>query len=274
VEDDPGARFRRRIALFALRHGGRPLPRRTLQPLRDFATSALGIGSAHLDVRESGEAKLVRALAARWRDRAEVTVFDVGAYAGDYAADARAAFGPKARIHCFEPNEQLFPSLARRYRDEPRTPCHFCALSRASGTGQLVLDGEYSPRASLERRSFDAHGIVPMVGRDVEVRTVDEVAAELGLTRIDLLKLDVEGHELAVLEGASTVLGQDAVDAIQFEFGEANLGTRTYLRDFYELLGPGFHIARVGPTGFQPLDYAPKQEIFVGETNYVALRDR
>ena len=107
---------------------------------------------------------------------------------------------------------------------------------------------------------------------EVELRTLDQVAGELGLARIDLLKVDVEGHELPVLKGARGLLDAGAIEAVQFEFGERSLYSRTFLRDFFELLGRDFDFFRVTPRGLRRLEYSPAAEIFVQEANYLAMR--
>ena len=63
-----------------------------------------------------------------------------------------------------------------------------------------------------------------------------------------------------------------AIDAVQFEFGERNLASRSFLLDFAELLGPTFGLFRVTPFGLRPLRYSPAAEVFVREYNYLAVR--
>jgi FkbM family methyltransferase len=67
----------------------------------------------------------------------------------------------------------------------------------------------------------------------VTISTIDAIVEETGLTTIDMLKIDVEGHDLAVLCGASKTLERGIIKLAQFEFGGCNLDTRTNLQDFY-----------------------------------------
>ena len=53
---------------------------------------------------------------------------------------------------------------------------------------------------------------------------------------IDFIKIDVEGHELAVLQGAVNMINQNRIKVIQFEFNVANILSRVFLKDFYDLL--------------------------------------
>jgi hypothetical protein len=58
----------------------------------------------------------------------------------------------------------------------------------------------------------------------------------LTLSRIDLLKIDTEGHELEVLHGARKLLAAGLIRVLHIEFNEMNVFSRVFLRDFRELL--------------------------------------
>ena len=263
--------LRARVAEALIRRAGWPPAARAIEGIRNIATYAMGAGTASLHVDQSGEARLLRDLAERWRGR-EVTVVDVGAHTGEYALSARAAFGPDATLHCFEPQPQTFDLLERRLRAQPRTSCYPVALGERSGAARLFSEDASSVFTSFYEDAFGAPGHEITRVDEVEVRTLDEVAGEVGIDAIDLLKVDVEGHELAVLKGARGLLGAGAIGAVQFEFGERSLYARTFLRDFFELLGPGFSFSRVTPHGLRALEYSPAAEVFVQEANYFAAR--
>lgn len=231
----------------------------------------MGIGSAHLDVEESGERDFLHRLAGEWADRAEITVFDVGGYAGAYARAARSAFGARARIHCFEPNPVMYAGLEERVAGDNAITCHRLALSDERGSARLFVDRQGSSRASLVEGSFEVIERPATESFEVATETVDDVARAEDVERIDVLKIDVEGHELAVLRGARNLLARRAVEVIQFEFGEANLASRTYLRDFHELLGTGYELFRLTTRGPVRFEYRTKYEIFALETNYLAI---
>jgi hypothetical protein len=81
----------------------------------------------------------------------------------------------------------------------------------------------------------------------------------------------VEGHELEVLKGARELLGRKALRMIQFEFGERNLASRTFLRDFVNVL-EDYDVFRLTPRGLTTLSYGPADELFLSEANYLAAR--
>jgi FkbM family methyltransferase len=263
--------LRARVAEALIRKAGWPPAARAIEGVRNLATYAIGAGTASLHVEQSGEGALLRDLAERWSGR-EVTLVDVGAHTGEYAVCARAAFGPALTLHCFEPRPDTFALLERRVGAEPRTSCHRLALGDEAGTASLFSKGASSVFTSLYPEAFGAPGHEVSRVDEVELRTLDDVADDLGLERIGLLKVDVEGHELAVLKGARRLLDADAIEAVQFEFGERSLYSRAFLRDFFELLGPDFDFFRITPFGLRRLAYSPAAEVFVQEANYLAAR--
>ena len=98
--------------------------------------------------------------------------------------------------------------------------------------------------------------------------TVDAYCAAEGIERVDYLKVDAEGHDLAVLQGAAGML-EVGVRFVQFEFGGGNIDSRTFLRDFVRLLEPRYRISRVLTDGLEPVDYSERDEVFL-TTNFLA----
>lgn len=100
--------------------------------------------------------------------------------------------------------------------------------------------------------------------------TLDTFCSKHLIENIDLLKIDVEGNELRVLEGSQNMIGQGKISAIVFEFNEMNLISRVFLRDFFNIL-PNYNFFRLLPNELVAIEYNPLQEIFVYQ-NIVALR--
>jgi hypothetical protein len=138
----------------------------------------------------------------------------------------------------------------------------------------LYKDADITPLASMTKRRLD-HFDVQMDQRElVECRTLDAVVAEVGVEAIDLLKIDVEGHELAVLNGASKSIAAGRIKLIQFEFGGCNLDTRTTFQDFYYFFSNyGFKLHIIKPSG-QLVHLSHYCEIYeqYRTTNYLAVR--
>jgi hypothetical protein len=70
------------------------------------------------------------------------------------------------------------------------------------------------------------------------------------------LKIDTEGWELSVLEGADILLRENRIKYIQFEFNYPNLQTRVFFKDFRSRL-PNYKFFRLLPSGLFPLSNDP-----------------
>jgi hypothetical protein len=108
----------------------------------------------------------------------------------------------------------------------------------------------------------------------VRIITLDSYCGEHQIEHIDLLKLDVEGHELDVLNGATHMFSKAAISMVQFEFGGCNIDTRTFLKDFFYFFSErGMRIARITPSGYlHEIDsYREVQEQF-GTSNFLCYQ--
>ena len=150
------------------------------------------------------------------------------------------------------------------------------AVGREPGQATLWYDTEGSGIASLTKRDLAHVGVSFDKSETVTTTTIDDYCAEHGISRIDLLKLDIEGHELDALAGASTMCGRQAIGMVMFEFGGCNIDTRTFFLDFWHFFTEGgTRLYRITPGGrLFPLDrYTESLEQF-RTTNFLAVAAR
>jgi FkbM family methyltransferase len=217
------------------------------------------------DFRWSGELAAMRRV-HRHQPDARV-LFDVGANFGGWALEA-AAVWPQATIHCFEPAASVYERLQAATRGLS-VVCVPSGLSDTSGGSTLYAAPGHPGLSSVHDRDLSFHGLTMTDRENITLTTLDEYCHASSIDRIDLLKIDVEGHDLAVLQGGRKMLEARKVGAIQFEFGGANIDSRTYLRDFVTLLAPNYRLHRIVAGGIEPLRYSEKEEVFV-TTNFLA----
>jgi FkbM family methyltransferase len=161
------------------------------------------------------------------------TVFDVGANVGEYSARVAAAF-PEAEIFCFEPTTATFAVCKGEFAARPNVHCFQLALGAEAGSGQLLLEP-----SAVSNRLVDAGAYPGRSFEAVPVGTIDGFCAERGIAAIDLLKIDTEGHDLAVLRGAERMLGALSVKLVQVEAGmHGHNRLHVPLQDFREYLEP------------------------------------
>jgi FkbM family methyltransferase len=206
-------------------------------------------------------------------------IFDVGANVGDYSLLVRRHI-PSAHVYAFEPSESVYRQLAEKLSaagDGANFKSFNIGLSDEERTVDLysyTVEGhEASLISSIDRRLPTQVVRVEVSDTErIEVRTLDRFCESEGVERIDFLKLDVEGHELAVLRGARNMLDCGAISVIQFEFGPANIYSRTFFYDFWTLFSDSYDLFRIIPIGIVPITYyGEHREVFL-TTNYLAVR--
>ncbi len=179
--------------------------------------------------------------------------FDVGANKGDYAQAVLNTFPRNTHLHCFEPGAQTFAQLKQNMQALPeenlhRIYLHHLGLGSQVCTRKLYYDHEGSALASLHKRRLNHFDIPFEKSEDVHITTLEQHCADFNIERIDVLKLDVEGHELEVLKGALALFEAKRIGIVQFEFGGCNMDSRTYLQDFYYFFQKfGFSLYRMCP---------------------------
>jgi FkbM family methyltransferase len=206
----------------------------------DFALRCNGIA-----ITFGGKAGLTRAEEHfLWRNRARLqggVLLDVGANHGSYARLLHA-LAPSAQVIAFEPHPATFAVL----RD--MTP-GVTLINKAVGdkAGQLTLydfrSSDGSTQASLSEAAVTLYSD-DVVAHAVDCTTIDDFMTEARIDRIDFLKIDTEGHDLAVLKGASRALHERRIGMIQFEFIPANIATGVTMHGFFEALD-GYRISRL-----------------------------
>lgn len=159
-------------------------------------------------------------------------LFDVGAHIGEYTEKFLQSF-PTGRSFAFEPSSAHLTILRRRLSVCPHVRIFPFGLGFEVSSRTLYKDKDVSGLASLTRRRLDHMKIDMDCIESVSIRTLDDVVIEVGLPCIDLLKIDVEGHDLDVLKGSTKAMERGLIKLVQFEFGGCNLDTRTTLQDFW-----------------------------------------
>jgi len=223
-------------------------------------------------VAGSGEEWVLDYLKQAKRHAAPFVVFDVGANAGQYTEMILSSLGKRTKVYCFEPNEATFSVLKSNHGAKESVLCYNIGLSDKEESLVLYSNGEISDMASLYHRHLDHANIIMKPISQIPLTTLDLFCKREKVERIDFLKMDVEGHELSVLKGAAQMISSGRIAFMQFEFGDCNVDSRTFFRDFFEFLAPHYKIFRILHRGLWPIDsYDEAYEIFK-VTNYFAIK--
>lgn len=150
----------------------------------------------------------------------EPLIFDVGAHIGQTAKEYRRFF-PKAKIYSFEPFPESFEQLQQKHRKDKRVFPQNIAISNIPGTLRLNSNAYSATNSVLpiaeEGKICWGDRLTAQNTVEVPSTTIDAFCEENLIHHIDILKLDLQGHELAALQGTQRMLGNQAIDVIYLE---------------------------------------------------------
>ena len=170
------------------------------------------------------------------------TVFlDIGANIGFFTLKLGRRLGPRGKVYAFEPHPQLYELLRRNVFInglEELVTCFKLALSDNNTIARLQYPIGHLGGGHLRPGDIPGHTAL-----DAEVRRLDDL---LGADfRCDLVKIDVEGHEIGVLDGMKNIVTNSPQIKILFEKLAPNEGTEPALEAYFS--GLGFALYGVRP---------------------------
>jgi FkbM family methyltransferase len=158
-------------------------------------------------------------------------IFDGGAHTGG-TVDAFRLLAPLAEFHCFEPDPALTELLSEKFQRDSQIHIVSKALGKEPGVAEFNINASRPTNSLLPSASGlqeDLRGFFQTVKKvQVPVTTVDEYFLTQKISRIDILKLDLQGYDYFALQGASTVLGQVRVVLVEVLFTELYKGCQLF----------------------------------------------
>ena len=147
----------------------------------------------------------------------DARVLDIGGNCG-YVACALLHALPLCRVVSVEPQEQVYALLATNLQQvgAGRGCAIRAAVSDVSGVGAMVHDPQNSGASRLSRDTPECDASA-LASEPVEMITGPELMERSGLDRLDLVKIDVEGHEEPVLRSLQPILARWRPHAVVFE---------------------------------------------------------
>jgi FkbM family methyltransferase len=195
----------------------------------------------------------------------EDVLIDIGANKGDYT-ELLEEFFTNHRIISVEPNPHTYSILKEKVSSETYNN------AIAEEEGELAFYTSANDQASTQA-SFSVESI-PEHEEPVELKVnsirLDTLLKNAGVNSIGFLKIDTEGHDFHALKSAGNLV--PSTKFIQFEFNEKYVYTRTFLKDFYDLLDKTHDLFRLDSNFLHDTrKYIVTNEIFRFQ-NFLAVR--
>jgi FkbM family methyltransferase len=195
-------------------------------------------------------------------------IFDIGANIGEYTSSVIDHF-PDSQIYCFEPNKNNNIVLVERFSNFSNVKVINLAFGNENKDSNLYSDYDGSPLGSLTKRNLQHLNINFNHTEQIKIMKLDDWV-KINNVQPTILKMDVEGHEFDILKGGIETIKRAKI--VQFEFGGANIDTRTYFLDFFMYFRElNFEIYIIKPSGVNLIsEYHEKCEFF-STTNFIAV---
>lgn len=195
------------------------------------------------------------------------TIFDIGSFDGR-TAKAYAKYFSDATIHSFEP----FPESFKRLQTNKLRQNHIlnnCAVSDKNGEATFYVNA-YKATNSLLPSSAYGEKINPSQHTEstivVPQITLDHYCTVNNVNNIDILKLDVQGAEMKVLEGAKNLLSNQKIQVI---FSEVEFRQIYENQALYEELATFLNQYQFSFFSFYNLSYARDGQMLYGDAIFI-----
>ena len=196
------------------------------------------------------------------------TYCDVGANKGDWSAyilDNSA--DTAASLYLYEPGRAAFHIIKNRFKDYGHV--HISNAAMGNVIGKLTFyEQENAGEMSSAFQSWSKNGSVIT---EVDTLTIDSELTRLATEHLDYLKIDTEGYDLKVLEGAAGAIKDNRISFIQFEYNSVWSMSGSTLLSAYELLEScGYKVYMIKPNGLYTYDIRTKGEYYA-LSNYIGI---
>ena len=177
-------------------------------------------------------------------------IMDVGANVGDVAIAGLMSF-QNSKLIAFEPVTETFEELKKRLHEfKDRIYIYDYALSDSNENGQINITTEHGAN-SIEsqanfHKKFNPH-VREIRKESIKLRKLDDIFEKFPTKKIDVMKIDVEGHELKVINGGINFISNN-VDVIIIEISlmrDDSWESQAFINIFLKLNEMGFRLINI-----------------------------
>lgn len=212
----------------------------------------------------NGEEALLHKLQNNKKDKMGV-FFDVGANIGEWSRLVADKFDG-TEVFSFEMCPETFNNLKKNTEGLNINSFNIAMSDQDIDEFQICCKGD-----NYRSNSIDIISDISIETVNVKMLTGDSFCKIHGINKIDFLKIDVEGHELKVLEGFKNMIHEQRINLIQFELNAYGINQGITLKDFKNFFGDIYIIGKIYP---KHIDFLMEDSFKFWESspNYVAVK--
>lgn len=152
-----------------------------------------------------------------------MTTVDVGANFGLYSLIAASQLKGEGRVYAFEPNPRIFPLLKANIESNDYTDIvhpEKKAISNECGSVELTVPKSFSGAGKISSSRRPRERDRNFYQFQVRTTTLDKFFKKQGWPKVDIIKMDIEGHEKYALEGMTELNRRNPQLQLFLEFGK------------------------------------------------------
>ena len=198
---------------------------------------------------------------------------DVGANVGDVTRKALKSY-PQCQAICFEPVSETYKVLKQNLMSFDGR-CHFFNMGLSNKKEEVEINitsfhgaNSILKQSELHKRSSQ---VIEIGKEKIQLVTLDDISKEFPTKKIDIMKIDVEGFELNVLQGGFNFV-KDNVDIIMIEVAPYRFDdmTSNYVSNIFEFMkSAGFSLINI--YDLEPISGHPN--LLLGQADFVFRRN-
>ncbi|MDH5300719.1 MAG: FkbM family methyltransferase [Gammaproteobacteria bacterium] len=246
------------------------------EPARELVgvDSAVGISvSRGMIASSSGERTVINRCISKGN-----TVFDIGANVGDWTKLA-ISHASDLNIHLFEASPPTYQELLENTKGLSNVRLSVNNIGLGSCEKKAIFyHYADSPAWSTFHRRIEAekkYGKSAPSSIDIKVETLDSYCEKNGVESIDFVKIDVEGGEYDVIQGATNLLKKGKINYLQFEYGGTFKDANVTLQLVFSLLKRfGYEMFKINESGLVYCSEFRKELEDFSYSNYLAVNHR
>ncbi|MEA5580569.1 FkbM family methyltransferase [Nodularia harveyana UHCC-0300] len=205
-----------------------------------------------------------------WRNSIKpgMTVIDVGANVGVYTFSAALKVGSQGRVFAVEPFSVCVNSLEETCRINQLSWVNVCAGAASDRNGNIKLLLHSANELNQVVSEDEAEKMTGQAFQEAKCFTLDSLVQQENITQVDFLKLDAEGHEMAVLVGSEKLITEFA-PVILYENIAGSQGSNIEVAEYLQKIG--YELFHYQPY-INKLIPANSDRDFQEELNIIALK--